>query len=166
MFNRNKLTIIYLLLLQLAGSAMAFQTVSSSLATRKISTSTRQLVKADQDGDFPPEEDDEFKSSIDWDSEWKKVVANEGKLDGGEARPGQEFYKSEAEIAAIKATNKAAMKAQEVTSSVTDNIPQMSSFTGDWKFWIGILALVSVGLSLLSAPQNVPTGLSGDSYYI
>jgi len=123
-----------------------------------------------EEGDFPPEEDGSFDSSIDWDSEWKKVVQSEGKLGAGENRPGQDFYKSEAEIAAIKATNKAAAKASEVTSSVADKLPQLNSFTGDWKFWIAILAIVSVGLSVLSAPPQVnilpgPDG-TGGGYYI
>lgn len=61
--------------------------------------------------DFPPEEETtagEYKGSVDWDAEWKKVVQRGGtaatasgeKID----RPGKEFYKSEAEIAAIVRT--------------------------------------------------------------
>lgn len=112
-----------------------------------------------EESDFPPEEGG-YESTIDWDSEWKKVVQSEGRLPTGESRPGSEFYKSEAEIAAIKAANKAAAKASEVTSSVANKLPQLKSFTGDWKFWIAVLAIVSVGLSVLTAPPQ--TG----SYYI
>lgn len=121
-----------------------------------------------EESDFPPEEDGGYDSTIDWDSEWKKVVQNEGKANS--PRPGQDFYKSEAEIAAIKATNKAAAKASEVTSSVTNKLPQLNSFTGDWKFWIAVLVIVSIGLSVLSAPPQAnilpgPEG-TGGGYYI
>lgn len=91
------------------------------------------MVQSDQNEDFPPEESGEYEGSIDWDSEWKKVVANEGKLEDGTSRPGKDFYKSEAEISAIKAANKAAMKATEVTNNVSNSLPQLNSFTGDWK---------------------------------
>lgn len=51
--------------------------------------------------DFPPEEETaEYTGSVDWDAEWKKVVKNGGVANSGD-RPGKEFYKSEAEIAAI-----------------------------------------------------------------
>jgi hypothetical protein len=50
--------------------------------------------------DFPPEEETaEYKGTVDWDAEWKKVVKNGGTTKAD--RPGKEFYKSEAEIAAI-----------------------------------------------------------------
>ena len=91
------------------------------------------MVQSDQNEDFPPEDSGEYEGSIDWDSEWKKVVANEGKLEDGMSRPGKDFYKSEAEISAIKAANKAAMKATEVTNNVSNSLPQLNSFTGDWK---------------------------------
>jgi hypothetical protein len=117
--------------------------------------------------DLPPEEAAEYTGSVDWDAEWKKVVANEGKLEGGKERPGQGFYRSEAEIQAIKAANAASEKIAKAGSSVTNVLPDFRSLSGDWRFWIAILALVSVGLSLLTAPQNVvSSGLQGDSYYI
>lgn len=147
------------------GSSFGFQSISSrSLATSNRLDTVRAVIN--EENDFPPEEGG-YESTIDWDSEWKKVVQNEGKLKTGESRPGSDFYKSEAEIAAIKAANKAALKASEVTSSVTDKLPQLSSFTGDWKFWIAILAIISVGLSVLSAPPqtNIMTGGDG-GYYI
>ena len=70
---------------------------------------------------------------MDWDAEWKKVVANEGKVEGGGDRPGKDYYKSEAEIAAIKAVNKASEKAAEVGSSVGNSMPDIRSLSGDWK---------------------------------
>ena len=113
----------------------------------------------------PPEESAEYTGSVDWDAEWKKVVS-EGKLEDNKDRPGQGYYKSEAEIQAIKAANEASKKISEASSSVTNALPDVRSLSGDWRFWIAVLALVSVGLSVLTAPPNVSTGLQGDSYYI
>jgi hypothetical protein len=158
MLTVHKLAILSVLLLVQLGSSFSFQPVASKISTR-VSSSSVRAIKSDE-SDFPPE-DEESDSSVDWDSEWKKVVRNEGRLDGGESRPGNNFYKSEAEMSAIKATNKAAKQATEFTSSVTDNIPQMSSLVGDWKFWIGIIVIVSVGVSVLSAPpasSSIPSG--------
>ena len=118
------------------------------------------------DDDFPPDESTEYSGSVDWDAEWKKVVEKDGKLDGGAERPGKDFYKSEAEIAAIKAANQATKKVSEAGSSVANSLPDFGSLSGDWRFWIAILALVSVGLSLLSAPTDITAGLSDDSFYV
>ena len=85
---------------------------------------------------------------MDWDAEWKKVVANEGKSDVVE-RPGKDFYKSEAEIAAIKATNKAAAKVAEAGAGVANSMPDIRSLSGDWKV-CRILFLSSSALSLSS----------------
>jgi hypothetical protein len=115
----------------------------------------------------PPDESTEYTGSVDWDAEWKKVVANEGKLRDGSSRPGRDFYKSEAEIAAIKAANKATEQISKAGSTVSNSLPDIRSLSGDWRFWIALLALVSVGISVLTAPQMVPSsGLQGDSYYI
>lgn len=98
----------------------------------RLESSSRVLL-VKPSGDFPPEEEsDEYTGSVDWDAEWKKVVADEGKLSGAE-RPGKDFYKSEAEIAAIKAANKAAEKVGNVGSSVSNAMPDMGSLSGDWK---------------------------------
>ena len=84
-------------------------------------------------GQFPQEEGDEYTGDVDWDAEWKKVVASDGKLKDGAQRPGKDFYKSEAEIAAIKAANKATEKALEAGSSIRDSMPDVGSLTSDWK---------------------------------
>lgn len=76
--------------------------------------------------DFPPEEDLSYSSSVDWDAEWKKVVRNKSQPI---ERPGKDFYKSEAEIAAIRAANLAARQAQNAAS----NLPSWRSLKGDWK---------------------------------
>ena len=95
-------------------------------------TSCRRAITDSED--FPPEEDSsEYTGSVDWDAEWKKVVASEGKSSGAVERPGKDFYKSEAEIAAIKATNKAAAKVAEAGAGVANSMPDIRSLSGDWK---------------------------------
>jgi hypothetical protein len=122
------------------------------------------LVSGDEDDDFPSDDSTEYSGSVDWDAEWKKVVEKDDPL---KDRPGKDFYKSEAEIAAIKAANTATKTVSESASSVANSLPDVRSLSGDWRFWIAILALVSVGLSLLSAPPaDITSGLSADSFYV
>lgn len=120
--------------LSLIGFAAAFQisfvrqTVSNTQGSFRLNSST------EPNGDFPPEEEsEEYTGSVDWDAEWKKVVASEGQMSTGSERPGKSFYKSEAEIAAIKATNKAAEKVVEASSGVANAMPDIRSLSGDWK---------------------------------
>lgn len=119
-----------------------------------------KITGDDFQSDFPS--DDSYKGDIDWDSEWKKVVANK---DQPIERPGKDFYKSKAEISAIKAANKASEKVVEAASSIP-SLPSFDSIKGDWKFWIGVLAIVSVGFSLLSASGQQQVYSGGDSFYI
>jgi hypothetical protein len=52
-------------------------------------------------GNIPSEESSvEYTGSVDWDAEWKKVMKNKDSISSMD-RPGKDFYKSEAEIAAI-----------------------------------------------------------------
>ena len=104
---------------------------------------------------------DSYEGSVDWDAEWKKVVENR---DQPEKRPGE--YKSPAEIAAIKATNKVAKNVFDASQEMKSKMPEapsMRSLQGDWRFWIGILVIVSFGLSILSATS---TQQVNDSFYI
>jgi hypothetical protein len=61
--------------------------------------------KQPQNEDFIPleEMDAEYSGSVDWDAEWKKVVKNKDAI--LEKAPGKDFYKSDAEIAAIVRRN-------------------------------------------------------------
>ena len=91
-------------------------------------------------------------SSVDWDAEWKKVVKEQKTTTSStskekKSRPGEGYYKSEAEIRAIKAANKAAAKLNEAQAS----LPSWDSIKGDWKFWVGVLLILSIGSSLLAA---------------
>jgi len=114
--------------------------------------------------DIPREDEvigEQYEGSVDWDDEWKKVVQNR---DQPEERPGK--YKSQAEIATIKATNKVAKNVYEASQEAKAKLPtapSIRSLQGDWRFWIGILLIVSFGLSVLSATSQVPTN---DSFYI
>lgn len=90
--------------------------------------STTPTGKGDE-GDFPQEEESSYESTVDWDAEWKKVVANK---DQPVDRPGKDFYKSEAELAAIRAANKAASEAQKVSQSMP-SLPSWDSLKSDWK---------------------------------
>merc|ERR1712232_828961 len=90
-----------------------------------------------------------FESSIDWDAEWKKVVEDR---DQPLQRPGK--YKSQPEIAAIKGINKTAKNVFEASQELKSKLPQATnirSLQGDWKFWIGVIFILSFGLSILSA---------------
>lgn len=91
----------------------------------------------DPTSDFPPEEGtggDGYTGSVDWDAEWKKVVKNKALVE--ENRPGKDYYKSEAEIAAIKAANRATKQVDRVAERVASNMPSLptwNSVKGDWK---------------------------------
>jgi hypothetical protein len=105
---------------------------SSKLFLAKIEGSYR--------GDFPPEEEsEEFTGSVDWDAEWKKVVATDGKLpSGGERPPGRNFCKSEAEIVTIKVAPKNKASDEKVVdlsviSVSNDAMPGMRSLASDWR---------------------------------
>jgi hypothetical protein len=56
--------------------------------------------------DFIPAEENsvEYTGSVDWDAEWKKVMKNKDNISSSD-RPGKNFYKSDAEIAAIVSTS-------------------------------------------------------------
>jgi hypothetical protein len=167
----------------------SFLTRSSGTATPTTSSSL-SLAKEDEYSDFPEGyekgADAEYKGDVDWDGEWKKVVSKQSKESSGSSssgssskgkstsdRPGKDYYKSDAEIAAIRAANQAQLQIGKVASKVNISIPKslptsMRSLQGDWKFWIGALALISVGISLLSAVGSggPPPDAGGDSYYI
>lgn len=88
---------------------------------------------SDSDGDIPKEEQDEYTGSIDWDAEWKKVMQKEKSGEKIE-RPGKDFYKTDAELAAIRAANKAQNEMQKMSSKLPSP-PSMNirSFSGDWR---------------------------------
>ena len=124
----------------------------------------------DFESDFPPPRDNDNdgndnNDSIDWDAEWKKVVANK---DQPKQRPGQDFYKSEAEIVVTKTVNRSIETVQKQVKKMdlpTPSSINMNSLVNDWRFWIAILAFVSVATAVLSAPPQMPPA-GEQSYYI
>ncbi|CAB9511035.1 expressed unknown protein [Seminavis robusta] len=161
---KTKMASSVLLLVLLFGvSVEAFSPIGGrSLSTRTASKNLIPCSSTKRDDEFPTDDSD---LSVDWDAEWKKVMEKE-KAGEPIERPGKDFYKSEAEITAIRAANKASTEVQKISSKVPSP-PSMSSLTGDWRFWIGILALISIGSAVLSAqgPSYTPIA-GGDSYYI
>lgn len=133
---------------------------------------TKPPNNGDNDFDFPIEEEVLYSGDTDWDAEWKKVMANQkvATTTGKEERPGKNYYKSEAEIAAIRAANKATEKFRYVSKQTQASL-SWDRLKGDWKFWIGVLAVLSFGTALLSALATTslesPSSISSpDSYYI
>lgn len=104
---RRNQCILLALACAMLPSTLSFSVVSS---TKTTPATTRGFAlygkqKIENTDDFPQWDDDvaESAGSVDWDAEWKKVVENGGNA-GQKAtsdRPGQGYYKSEAEIAAI-----------------------------------------------------------------
>lgn len=104
-----------------------------------------------------------YEGDIDWDAEWKKVVAEKGSSPSSSSkapRPGSDFYKNDVE----KAVSKTTRAVQDAIPDVKVEIPSVRSLQGDTKFWFGILALISVGTALISASNQ--SVYSNDSFYI
>jgi len=107
---------------------------------------------------------------FDWDEDWKRVVRGEIKpVEKGLAPP------SEVEKVVLKAKK----KAKEIQSSLPKVQPARQGRVGfadkdkDWKFWVGILAVLSIGTSVLSSsnggfidPSMVDSYGMNDSAYI
>jgi len=150
------------------------QRQASALITRSTTSPPPSLVAGQAKGgdsdDFIPGDDVEYKGETDWDAEWKKVVEQQ-KESGSEGsdRPGKDFYKSDAERAAVKSVNTVVERVNKAADSMPRvQAPNMRSLQGDWKFWIGILAIISIGSSLLAASGQDASQFANDpsSYYI
>jgi hypothetical protein len=125
-------------------------------------------------GVYPPEEElnlteDGGGTSIDWDKEWKNVMAQKSR---NQERPGKDFYKSEAEIAAIRAANEAQRKLLDVAKTVDRKVSfelpsNFKSVQSDSKFWISVLVALSFGAAIITAVTSTPPAYepSGDSSY-
>lgn len=150
--------VLFRALLCLVASASAFITPrrTTFVIPSPVTTTARFLLEND---DFPDNTD--YKGEVDWDAEWKKVVTSKD----SKPRPGSNFYKTDAEIALTKTVNKAAEKVAEARASI--DMPDMNwnSIKGDWKFWLAILAMLSVGISVLNG-YAMTQSYSPDSYYV
>ena len=135
MITMNRFSALLLFLFAVLSLVSAFMPAQAPCTIERCSqrqSTFRRFVKAGDE--FPPEEEaEEYTGEVDWDAEWKKVVASDGKLKDGSERPGKDFYKSEAEIAAIKAANRATEKALEAGSSIRNSMPDVGSLTSDPK---------------------------------
>ena len=153
---RSQVLLLVLLGLVAASSAFIAPQRTSFVILSPITTTARFLVEND---DFPDNTD--YKGDVDWDAEWKKVVTSKDT----KPRPGSDFYKTDAEIAFTKTVNKAAGKVAEARASI--DLPDMNwnSLKGDWKFWLAILAMLSVGISVLNG-YAMTQSYSPDSYYV
>jgi hypothetical protein len=143
----NSLLTFWLVAFSLLTRATSFSPSSaraSSLARHSQYSPNSLLFLAQVDGD----EDDsvekkkidhfdeitdtgDYKGTVDWDAEWKKVVSEKSQ---SVDRPGKDFYKTEAEIATIRAGNKAREQALKAASNIPSvQMPTWDSVKGDWK---------------------------------
>mmetsp|Transcript_24940 Transcript_24940/g.51042 ORF Transcript_24940/g.51042 Transcript_24940/m.51042 type:complete len:204 (+) Transcript_24940:87-698(+) len=86
--------------------------------------------------EFVVGDNDDYSGDVDWDSEWQKVV-REQNAGGGkkeQQRPGKDFYKSDLERKAIRATNRVAEQVTKVKVQAPDfKVPEIRSLQGDWR---------------------------------
>eukprot|EP00543_Licmophora_paradoxa_P001914 CAMPEP_0202454300 /NCGR_PEP_ID=MMETSP1360-20130828/12077_1 /ASSEMBLY_ACC=CAM_ASM_000848 /TAXON_ID=515479 /ORGANISM="Licmophora paradoxa, Strain CCMP2313" /LENGTH=155 /DNA_ID=CAMNT_0049073593 /DNA_START=46 /DNA_END=513 /DNA_ORIENTATION=- len=145
----------------LIASVVSFS-IPSNQRTRSSSATALSAIIEDEDDKLIGKDDFEYTGNVDWDNEWKKVVRNEGQP---AERPGKGYYKTDAEIFVTKNVNKATEKIVETTSQI--RVPSFQSLSGDWRFWVGILAVVSVLSSVIAGAGQVQAPMmQQDSYYI
>lgn len=126
------------------------------------STHATNLRAQEQEDDV--EFGEKYEGEIDWDGEWKKVMRNQ---DQPKVRPGNNFYKNDAEKTIIKATR----SAQEKIIEVQQNIPRLDgldfrSLQGNTAFWLAVLAIISVGSALIAASGQSSITYTDQSFYI
>ena len=135
--------------------ALSLLDLTASFAPRQLQTATtpHSVVKSrlllakipnDDDDDFagiPREELTGDNSKTDWDAEWQKVVQNR---DQPVERPGKDYYKTEAEIAAIKTANRATKVVRRVASDRVSSVPSWDSLKGDWKVRACVVCVLCV----------------------
>lgn len=118
-----KLSLIALAMVQINGFICPHPSVSSR------SVFLKSTPPKDNDGlGEVRNSEGEYSGDVDWDGEWKKVVASQGT---GDVNRPIGNYKSDAEIAAIRATNKATEAAAKAASKV--DVPSFDQLKGDWK---------------------------------
>ena len=111
--------------------ASAFQPPSNRL--QKVNRRVGPLRER-KSPEFEVGGDDEYSGEIDWDAEWQKVVKENEGGGGAGKRPGEDFYKSDAEKAAIRATNAVAEKVAKVkVQAPAFKPPEIRSLQGDWR---------------------------------
>lgn len=121
-------------------SRFSAATRSSGAQTRLFQSSNKNNGGGSGSGSGEPEfvvgEDDDYSGDIDWDSEWQKVVKEQEAGGGGkeQQRPGKDFYKSDLERKAIRATNRVAEQVTNVkVKPPAFKVPEIRSLSGDWR---------------------------------
>jgi len=137
---------------------------SRFLSKNTVSTNVLHSTPDKDKDDFggAPSGGDSYEGDIDWDAEWKKVVETRGE---DANRPGKEFYKNDIEKV-INKTTKAANKQIKKVKIVQPPQVNIRSLAGDGKFWVAVLAIVSVGISLISAAGVSTYANSSENFYI
>ena len=133
----SKITLVLSLALFFASWSDAFQpSISRKVATfsttREVNVLLNAKIGSDEEEDSFPG-GDSYKGDIDLDEEWKKVVKEKGQDLG---RPGKDYYKNDAQRAALKVTKAAGEQIKKVKVVKPDiNLKMLS---GDPKFWIAV----------------------------
>jgi len=182
--NANKMNVIIstiLLLAQFANGAFQTSYESTRIAQNKhdgiifqrmpISVSSFVQRRRNQQlySFYNSDDDDDDTATsnegVDWDSEWQKVVKNKDQPDkrpsGGKADVRVEG-KSEVQISVEEALIEARSKIPKIS---IESLPTFRSLDGDFKFWIGVLIVVSIGLSLLQG-AGVSSTYNNDSFLL
>ena len=107
-------------------------------------------------------DDIDFESDIDWDAEWKKVTS--GKQKSIQRPSGR--AKTDIELAAVRAKKLAEAKLYQAQGEAKKikYKTNWNSLKGDWKFWVGVLALLSIATSVLTAQGLQSSNL--DNFYV
>jgi len=167
-FNAITAVLALLLVATIPTGVASFQLQRSTPSTARAMTNAPRSFTSlhsenpNKGGDSDEIVGDQYQGSVDWDAEWKKVVEDR---DQPAERPGK--YKTQAEISAIKATNKVAKNVYDASREVQSKIPSapsIRSLQGDGRFWVGMLAILAFGLAILSATSSGSP--VNDSYYI
>jgi len=121
---------------------------SSRVGPRAPAGSREILLSAVNDDSPRSSEFEESGSTIDWDSEWKKVVL-EDESSAVSREPGRAAW-TDADRAKHKVTI-VAMDAKIAAGKVTKSMPSVDSLTGDWRFWLGVIAVISFGSAFIGS---------------
>eukprot|EP00592_Proboscia_alata_P011089 CAMPEP_0194364462 /NCGR_PEP_ID=MMETSP0174-20130528/12387_1 /TAXON_ID=216777 /ORGANISM="Proboscia alata, Strain PI-D3" /LENGTH=201 /DNA_ID=CAMNT_0039138509 /DNA_START=54 /DNA_END=659 /DNA_ORIENTATION=- len=103
----------------------------------------------------------QYEKNIDWDAEWSKVVKGEGQP----SKRKKDTAKSDVELAAIKARKEMELKMKVAKAQAQSASASFSpgNLTGDWRVWIGIIAVISVASALIGGADS---GYSNESFLI
>ncbi|CAM9249490.1 unnamed protein product [Discosporangium mesarthrocarpum] len=109
-------------------------------------------------------DDPEFETTVDWDAELRKL--NAGELDGPRPRGWDDFNEAEKMQKRVEGKVKSNVrKAQDAIDDVLDETsykmrgairkaPRWQQLSRDWRFWVGVVAFLSLVTSLISASSR------------